>query len=558
MKKAYTVGQYLVDRLLEIGLNDLFAIPGDYCAEWVNNYVEPSKINRIGPTNELNAGYAADGYARLNGVGAICVTYSVGALSAVNAIAGAYVEKVPVIVINGAPSVAKTLQYQQTGFSWHHFINGHQTDLRIYENITVASTRVDNPAFAATQIDFVLQQCITQKGPVYLEITEDMYDLPCARPIAKLQPLKRLSDADNLKKGLKLLKTRLESADNPLIWTGVEIDRYNLQAKLEKLLAKLGVPYVSTLLGKASISEDNPLFAGVFDGQGSRKEVQQLAKDADFILGLGVWTTDINNLGSVLDYGKTAFVAHDALHFNNNNDFQGQVMLEDILDGLLADPPDCCQYSPGITVTLPPVKHPLSEQVTYQGFYDFIPQYIDKNTIIGGGTSLNYFGTMLLNVGTPGGFIAQAAYTDIGYVTPAATGACLALKDNQRMMVFAGDGGFQMTAQCISTQTRLGLNPIIFIMDNGVYAIEQWLAGADVFRVGQEKPFFPLCEIHAWEYSKLAEVFGCKGWKVETYGELQQAVEAALKNTTLPSIIQVKISRYSIPDNARWKVDASV
>lgn len=557
MKKAYTVGQYLVDRLLEIGLNDLFAIPGDYCAEWVHNYVEPSPINRIGPTNELNAGYAADGYARLNGVGAICVTYSVGALSAVNAIAGAYVEKVPVIVINGAPSVAKTLQYQQTGFSWHHFINGHKTDLRIYENITVAAARVDDPTFAPNQIDFVLQQCITQKGPVYLELTEDMYDLPCARPAGKLYPVKRLSDADNLTKSITLLKTQLERAKRPLIWTGVEIDRFGLQEKLERLLKKLNVPYVSTLLGKGSISEYNPLFAGVFDGQGSRKDVQELAENADFILGLGVWTTDINNLGTVLDYGKTAFLAHDALHFNNDNNFHGQVLLEDAIDALLEDAPVCQRYSPGLTFPEKVAKIDPSAQITYQGFYDFIPQYIDENTIIGGGTSLNYFGTMLLRVGTPGGFIAQAAYTDIGYVTPAATGACVAMKDGQRLMVFAGDGGFQMTAQCISTQTRLGLNPIIFIMDNGVYAIEQWLAGADVFKPNNHKPFFPLCEIHEWEYSKLADVFGCKGWHVETYAELQEAVEAALKNTGLPSIIQVKIPRYSIPDNARWKVIGS-
>lgn len=555
MKKTYTVGQYLVDRLLEIGLNDLFAIPGDYCADWVHNYVEPSKINRIGPTNELNAGYAADGYARLNGVGAICVTYSVGALSAINAIAGSYVEKVPVIVINGAPSVAKTLQYQQTGFSWHHFINGHKTDLRIYENITVASARVDDPAFAPNQIDYVLRQCITQKGPVYLELTEDMYDLPCERPVGTLKPTKRLSNGDNLAKGITLLKSHLESANKPLLWTGVEIDRYGLQGKLEKLLKKLNVPYVSTLLGKASISEDNPLFAGVFDGQGSRKDIQELAAGADFILGLGVWATDINNLGSVLDYGKTAFLAHDALHFNNNDDFQAQVLLEDIIDGFLDDTPKCRSYS---LPTEPAAQMPAFEpadRITYQGFYDFIPKYIDDKTIIGGGTSLNYFGAMLLKVGAPGGFIAQAAYTDIGYVTPAATGACLAMKKDQRMMVFAGDGGFQMTAQCISTQTRLGLNPIIFIMDNGVYGIEQWLAGADVFKPGSEKPFFPLCEIHEWEYSKLADVFGCKGWKAETYGELKDAVEGALKNTGLPSIIQVKIPRYSIPDNARWKVD---
>jgi indolepyruvate decarboxylase len=557
MNKPYTVGQYLVDRLLEIGLNDLFAIPGDYCADWVHNYIQPSKMNRIGPTNELNAGYAADGYARINGVGAICVTYSVGALSAVNAIAGSFVEKVPVIVINGAPSVAKTLQYQQTGFSWHHFINGHQTDLHIYENITVAAVRVDNPEFAPEQIDFVLRQCITQKGPVYLEITEDMYDLPCTKPQGKLQPAKRLSNSPNLESAISILQTQLKNAKRPLIWTGVEIDRYGLQEKLEELLKRLNIPYVSTLLGKASISEYNPLFAGVFDGQASVESVQKLAADADFVLGLGVWTTDINNLGTTIAYNKVAFVAHDTLRFDSDDNFKAQVLLEDVIDALLKDTPECVSYAlPKITARKTPELDP-QDQVTYQGFYDFIPKYIDKNTIIGGGTSLNYFGSMLLKVDTPGGFIAQAAYTDIGYVTPAATGACVAMKGSKRMMVFAGDGGFQMTAQCISTQTRLGLNPIIFIMDNGVYAIEQWLAGPDVFKKGSKKPFFPLCELHEWNYSKLADVFGCKGWKAETYGELEIAVKAALKNTNLPSIIQVKIPPRSIPKNAEWKVEAS-
>ena len=117
MQPDYTVGQYLVDRLDQLGLGHLFSIAGDYSIEWVQRYVEPSRIEVIEEVNELNAGYAADGYARLKGIGALCVTYSAGALSAVNAIAGAYVEKIPVVLINGAPSIKKTLEFQQTGVS---------------------------------------------------------------------------------------------------------------------------------------------------------------------------------------------------------------------------------------------------------------------------------------------------------------------------------------------------------------------------------------------------------------------------------------------------------
>src|SRR3954465_3108516 len=135
MSGEYTVGHYLVDRLHQLGLGHLFSIAGDYSIEWVNAYVEPSQIEVIEEVNELNAGYAADGYARLNGIGALCVTYSAGALSAVNAIAGAYVEKVPIVIINGAPSIKRVLTFEQTGFSSHHFISGRETDLQVFEYI---------------------------------------------------------------------------------------------------------------------------------------------------------------------------------------------------------------------------------------------------------------------------------------------------------------------------------------------------------------------------------------------------------------------------------------
>src|SRR3954465_12496322 len=139
MSGEYTVGQYLVDRLHQLGLEHLFSIAGDYSIEWGNSYVEPSGIEVVEEVNELNAGYAADGYARLKGIGALCVTYSAGSLCAVNAIAGAYTERVPVVLISGAPSLKQTIAFEQTGFSAHHFISGRQTDLQVYEYLTVAT-----------------------------------------------------------------------------------------------------------------------------------------------------------------------------------------------------------------------------------------------------------------------------------------------------------------------------------------------------------------------------------------------------------------------------------
>ncbi|WP_064684061.1 alpha-keto acid decarboxylase family protein [Rhizobium bangladeshense] len=549
MGDTYTVGQYLVDRLRELGLGHLFSVAGDYSIEWVNSYVEKSGIQVIEEVNELNAGYAADGYARLKGIGALCVTYSAGSLCATNAIAGSYVEKVPVVLINGAPSIQKTLTFEQTGYSSHHFISGRETDRQVFEYITAATVRIDSPHLAPMLIDYALTQCITERRPVYIELLEDMVDLECARPSTALKAAPDISNEDSLNQSIAQISERLQNATKPLIWIGVEIDRFGLHGQAERLIRDLKIPYVTELLSKAILSEDDVQFAGVFDGKSSSPYVQSLVKDSDFVLALGVWLTDINDLGWPIDLDKTAFVSWDTVKYGTI--FNAQVSLADLVNGLIDKRLTCkAQTLPAKTARQAPVVAPAGE-ITYQGFYDFIQQQIDGNTIVGADASLNYFGSLLLEVAARRGFIVQSSYSAIGYIGPAATGVSLAKQANQRLLVFAGDGGFQMTAQCLSTQTRFNLNPIIFVMDNGIYGVEQWLADASVFH--GSKPFYNSCILHRWNYSKLADVFGCRGWKVDTYGELQDAINGARENLNSPSIIQVVVPQRSIPNNANWK-----
>jgi indolepyruvate decarboxylase len=376
-----------------------------------------------------------------------------------------------------------------------------------------------------------------------------MVDLECARPTSPLRVARFLSHQDSLDQSIAKIAERLEKAANPLIWIGVEVDRFGLHEKVERLIRQLNIPYVTELLSKATLSEDDVQFAGVFDGLSSSTHSQDLVKNSDFILALGVWLTDINVLGWAIDFDKTAFVSLDTVKYGTY--FNAQVSLEDLVDGLIAKDvarehqtrlQEAHQGSSGVSLT---------DVITYQGFYDFIPYYIDNNTIIGSDSSLNYFGSLLLKVSTPRGFIVQSSYSAIGYIGPAATGVCLAKEDDQRVMVFSGDGGFQMSAQCLSTQTRFKLNPIIFVIDNGVYGVEQWLADASVFHTN--KPFYRSCILHQWNYSKLADVFGCQGWKVHTYGELKDAIVGAKINSSSPSIIQVVVPSRSIPSNANWK-----
>jgi indolepyruvate decarboxylase len=549
MDDEYTVGRYLVDRLHQLGVEHLFSIAGDYSIEWLNRYVTPSAIEIIEEVNEVNAGYAADGYARLKGIGALCVTYSAGALCAVNAVAGAYVEKVPLVLINGTPSIKKTLTFEQTGFSAHHFISGRETDLQSFEHITVAAIRVDNPDLAPMLIDYALTQCISERRPIYIELLQDMVDLECEPPRGVLKPARALSDETSLEQSVAQICAALESAEKPLVWVGVEIDRLGLQKKALSLIQQLDVPFVTQLLSKAVLPEDDALFVGVLDGQASSTAVTDMAATSDFVLALGVWLTDINSLGWNPDFDKTAFASMDAVKFGTY--FGAQVALEHLIDGILARQvaPKARSLPEKPARSVPIVSS--TDAITYEGLYDFMQPYIDEDTIVGSDASMNYFGSLLLEVPGPGGFIAQSSYSSIGYIAPAATGICLAKRRDQRVLVFSGDGGFQMTAQCLSTQTRFKLNPIIFVLNNGVYGVEQWLADSSVFHT--DKPFYASCVLHPWNYDKLSEVFGCSGWKVGTYGELKDAVTGALANSSSPSIIQVLVPDKSIPDNAKWK-----
>lgn len=554
MNTEYTVGQYLVDRLHQLGLDHLFSIAGDYSIDWVNNYVQPGPIKVIEEVNELNAGYAADGYARLKGIGALCVTYSAGALCATNPLAGAYVEKVPIVLINGAPSIKRTLTFEQTGFSAHHFISGRETDLQVFEYITVATARVDNPDLAPMLIDYALTQCITEMRPVYIELLQDIVDLPCKpAPKEKLTPARLMSDPQSRTESIKTLSDALRNSKKPLIWLGVEVDRYGLQEQARSLIQKLKIPYVTELLSKAVISEDDPLFAGVFDGQASSAEVQTLFKNADFILSLGVWLTDINSLGWTFDFGRTAFVSLDTVKYGVF--FRAQVALRHFIDDFMEIEIETAKQTL-LAPTYKTSRVTATDPITYQGFYDFIPQFIDENTILGSDASLNYFGSILLRVAAQRGFVSQSSYSSIGYIGAAATGICLAcqaMENKKRVVVFTGDGGFQMTAQCLSTQARFELNPIIFVIDNGVYAVEQWLADASVFN-DKKAEFYKSCELRRWEYSKLAEVFHCGGRKVETYGQLEEAIRDAKGHAKRPIVIQVVLQdSKSIPDNAVWK-----
>lgn len=557
---SYSVGQYLVDRLHELGVRDLFSVPGPYCAEWLHHYVEQSgAIRRFGLTNALNAGYAADGYARTNGVGAVCVPHSVGAYSLLNAVAGSFVERVPVVVINGAPP---TEGPDMRRGRRRPLAGERDANRRVYADVTCAAERIDEPERAPQQIDRVLRACLRARRPVFLEPTADVYDRSCPPPNGPLpvQTDRPPADCDGL---LTDIADRLREGESAVLWGGVELQRYDLSGEFEALVQALDVPYVTSLPGKGLLPENHDHFAGILDPSGTPPAVRSLVADAEYVLGLGVGPSHASPPDVVLGRGAATLVHRDGVRTVPTPDARSPtgspapdppVGLRDLLFRLWTSVAGGLPSFGGMDAAArtraaaedarPAPSTSPDADITYQGFYDLIAEYVEPDTLVMSGVGLDRFGSAMLPVRGPSGFICQAAYGDVGYAAPAAIGADLGT-EAERVLVLVGDGGFQMTASCVGTMAEKGLDPIIFVLNNGVYGSEQRRTDPAAFE--HDEAFFPQALLQHWHYRKLPDAMGGKGWRVETYGQLRSTVEEARKYTGGPLLIDVRLRQRSLP-----------
>ena len=283
-----TIGRYLVQRLDEIGVGHVFGVPGDYVLTFMDCIVE-SPIELIGTCNELNAGYAADAYARINRIGAVCVTYAVGGFSVLNAVAGAYAERVPLIVISGGPSLAD----RRRGLLLHHTLGDFNAQADIFAKVTIASAVLTDAALAPAQIDEILAACLRHKRPVFIEIPEDLVDHPCPRPEPFRFDALLESDSAALAEAVDEAAAMLRNARRPAVLAGVEIHRFRLRAMAQALIERTGYPFATTLLAKSLITEQHPLFVGIYTGALSEGYVQRTVERADCLLNLGSILTDV-------------------------------------------------------------------------------------------------------------------------------------------------------------------------------------------------------------------------------------------------------------------------
>lgn len=516
-----SVAEFLIERLENAGIKQVFGVPGDYILNFFGKLIESKKIELVNNADEAGAGFAADAYARLLGLGCVSVTYNVGALKICNAIAGAYAERSPVIVISGAPGVS-----ERGDPPLHHVVGSFDCQRQVFKNITCAQAVLDNPTTAGYEIDRVFEAVKHFKQPVYIELPRDVSLQPILYDVYTLgTPKAPETDLTNLEDALREVAAWIEDAKNPVILAGVEIARYGLGKELRKFAERHNIPIACTMLGKSVFDERHPLFIGVYAGSNSSQQhVRDMVEKSDCLLVCGEVITE-----ATVGYRPSkAFVKREMVTCTvgtlrvRNHTFS-DVSLSDFLRSLFKT-----ELTKREMPKLPPKKElgtfepQPGKALTTTRLFEQINTILDEDTIVVADAGDSLLGASdLTTVHSADTFLGPAFYLSMGFAIPAALGVKFA-KPKSRPIVLVGDGAFQMSSSEISTMLRWKHNPIIFVLNNRGYTTERLILDGK------------FNNIQDWNYHLVTQLMGGgQGIKVQTEDELATAVETALKSDQL-------------------------
>jgi indolepyruvate decarboxylase len=520
---APTVTAYLLEQLQACGVGHVFGVPGDYVLGFYRRLVE-SPLRHIGTTREDTAAFAADGYARCSGMGALAVTYGVGALNVVNAIAGANAEASPVVVISGAPGVDE----QRRAPLLHHRFGPFSFQREIFERITCASAVLNDPLTACRDIDRCLQAARRYSRPVYLELPRDRLDVE-GFPLPPQEPVENDRDPDTLAEAVDETLRRLAQASRPVILAGVEIHRRGLQDSLARLVLNACIPVAATLTGKSVVGERHPAYLGVYEGAMGPDAVRKRVEDADLLLMLGATVNDVDTgiFTAKLDPARLIHASQDQVTIGHHR--YPDVLLGDYLVTLCSSvAPHSCAWQPDIALPEPPAAVP-GRPMTLARLIDSLNAALtpEHSVVCDVGDCL--FAALDLRVHERTHFLASAFYTSMGFAVPAALGAQIA-EPGLRPLILVGDGAFQMTGTELSIFVRLGLNPVVVVVNNHGYSTERFIL---------EGPFNDIAE---WRYERIGELIGSvNGYSAATEDGFEDALRQALATTGRPSLINVQL-----------------
>ena len=523
-EQVSTIGDYLIERLRGLGVGHVFGIPGDYVLGFYDQLVA-SELEVITTCDEQGAGFAADAYARIRGLGVVCVTYCVGGLKVANPTAGAFAEKSPVVVISGAPGIKE----REKNPLLHHKVREFDTQRKVFDQLTVASTVLSDPQTAFQEIDRVLHAALRFKRPVYIEIPRDIVTRFGIKHHAPAR-IHETSDPAALAEALDEAVRMINHARQPVILADVEVHRFGLQELLLALLEKANIPFASTILGKSVMSEQHPLYLGVYEGAMGREDVRDYVESSDCVVMLGTFMTDIN-LGiytARLDPARSISATSEKLSIRYHV-FE-DVRFKDFMRGLAAA--DLMRRDPG-DYPHPEGRPEFSVQpgakLTAKRVFQRLNAFLSDETIVVADVGDALFGAADLFIHRRTEFLGPAYYASMGFAVPAAIGAQLA-NPALRPLVIVGDGAFQMTGMEIATAVRHKLNPIVVFLNNAGYGTERQIHDG------------PYNDILVWEYSKIPEVLGAgRGFVADTEDELDAALRAAKAEAKQFCIIDARL-----------------
>jgi indolepyruvate decarboxylase len=514
--RIMAVGDFLLRRLQEAGIGHMFGVPGDFNLELLQQMEDGGSLKWVGTCNEMNASYAADGYARLNGMGAVAVTNAVGALGAINGIAGSYAEHVPVILIAGSIP----LRSIERGLGMHHTMGDGTWDrfLGAMAQVTAGQARL-TPYNAAAEIDRLILTAWREKLPVYMELPSDIAYLDIEVPAAPLVLAESPSDPERLKSCAAAIAGHLSQAKSPAILVDRDVDQYGAATEVMGLAEKLQMPVAVTGPAKAVIDETFAYYAGVYNGKGSAPQTREAIDGADCLLSIGYRPID----GTSGDY--TAALPADTIHLRGHSADIGEdnyqaVTLKEVLRSVTdAVSPVTSRANRHFAAAMPAGSQADgSAKLTQAAYWETLQGYLRPGDVLltDNGTSYAIFGFKLPPKCT---VVASVIWGSIGYSVGALLGTLTAAPE-RRHLLFIGDGSFQESAQELSTMLRLDSKPVIFLINNGGYTIERGYMGKTS----------DYNDIATWAYTELPKVFRpdtkARSFLVKTVADLEKALSA--------------------------------
>ncbi|MEZ0052793.1 indolepyruvate decarboxylase [Mycobacterium sp. MAA66] len=510
-----TVIQYILKRLNKIGVDDIFGVAGDYAFPVNDAIVEFPTINWVGCCNELNAAYAADGYARVRGLAALCTTYGVGELAALSGIAGSYAEHLAVVHLVGAPN----LPTQEGRALVHHTLGNGEFDLfhRMAEPVVCASATM-TPQNVAAETERLIAAALYHRRPVYMAIPSDVAGMPVlAAASAATAPT---SDPASLTAATDAVLAALAGSGRACVLPGVLLRRLGLQGVATAFIENSGLPFATMFADKSVLGEDHPNYIGMYTGRLMGESVREYVESADPVLMLGAMLTDGNTAGHTvrLDPSKTITIDHHRTMVGAT--VYRNVEMSDLLTQLAGRVAKGAEL-PAITLDrLGPIVGAADEPITADALYPRWANFFRPDDVIITDTGTSSLGLAFARLPKGAQFHNQTLWASIGWATPAAFGAAVGAPD-RRLILITGEGSHQMTAQELGQFGRRGLRPIVFVLNNSGYLSERMLC---------KDMSLSYNDIASWNYAELPHAMGCQGWftaRVSTCDELDDALKAA-------------------------------